>query len=1204
MKNIEKKCQLFLSYSSKDKEISDVVYGKLRLEGFDVWRDQERLETDWSKEIASALAGIDILILLWSKYAKQSNIVKNEWLTARAIGKRIIPYIMPNSPKLPKPLYNLHGITFDEVSKDIEKLIDRFNGNSNFLNVNYDYSILAINSYIPFNPNPIFTGRQEDLVELYFNMIGDINKVGINHVGAIGMGGVGKTQLVVEFAYRFSFAFDKIYWIQAFDHNKWLIQFVELARDRLCLSIKYSNSSEANKLYILKLQQYFKNNTNTLIIMDNVSDPKHLNNNTFLLGLTPLTLGCNILFTTRKYFNLPNVIYQKVKILSSGSSYELLTYNRKPDNPREEQMARSICSSVGCLPLALYIAASYINKYSDVSFADYYNELKQNKLGTIDIEEISHEELATRHESAVKVTLESQWKMLSNEDAKNLFLLSGFFSESFIISKAILDLLSGISFGKSKLNRVFDKSINMLKELNLIEELESNQKAIWLHPLIRDFSRSLLSENSKESLRCFAAINFRKAYNDLLRLENEFLVRGVDEIINDINIVIELFEKDNEKLQELNTLHRLLSSEKSNLRCYQSDGFMPEYFFYQQLHYRAFKLDFHILSIKYYTAIKNIKNLIFKIVGVSSYENSSFVETFNIDKCKIISVSLGKDGKFALVATEKALQLIELDSFNVLRIFKNQKIKKHMLLPDNKRVIIQSSNMCSLSMLNLENGEILKEFAIYSAVSSNPILTFNLSKDVKHCVSMHSGNLFNEYIIIFHDIDSGQIIKKNKFNYNSYGPTYFLGVSEDAHWILQGGLGGLVTILGKENEEYINKGQFMSHKPRGWGRSSSLTSIETGYLTPDARFALTGADDMNVAFYEMDKLNFKHKSLFKEHSERICAASISLNGKKGLTGDESGNLILWDLTNIRPRCLEGHSKKITMLSISQNGKYAITGSLDADVILWDVETMKMIQTLKGEYYRSVNHDSDITDGNISADGSIISSVSSCGRIILWNPHTDKTQRFYCLEPPERFKNILRLSNNNQFVMSFVGRNDFTLWTINGHDYNGETKECSKVFTFEGHTDVVKDVKFSQNGLFALSCSVDKTLILWDIKSCKYLRVFEGHLGPVEVVDFSKNGKFALSGSSDNTMILWDLEFGESVFTFEGHTKKVLSVTFSDDNKRALSCSADKTLILWDIEKCKILNRLAVSHEVTCLKLIGDKVIFGDDSGILHFLKIE
>ncbi|MFZ0512165.1 MAG: hypothetical protein WAM14_11210, partial [Candidatus Nitrosopolaris sp.] len=64
----------------------------------------------------------------------------------------------------------------------------------------------------------------------------------------VGMGGIGKSQLVIELAYRFSFAFpDGIYWVQAADSKQWLKQFVVLAKEYL--QLKISNSQDADRQY-------------------------------------------------------------------------------------------------------------------------------------------------------------------------------------------------------------------------------------------------------------------------------------------------------------------------------------------------------------------------------------------------------------------------------------------------------------------------------------------------------------------------------------------------------------------------------------------------------------------------------------------------------------------------------------------------------------------------------------------------------------------------------------------------------------------------------------------------------------------------------------------------------------------------------------------------------------------------------------------
>ena len=118
------KTKVFISYSSKDRADAETIH-KALAKHFDVWRDQTRLETDWSREIALALADADLVCLIWSGSSSQSKWVKHEWLTARALEKPIIPCLFPGAPSLPEPIHNLHGVSFSDIKDGCRKLIER-----------------------------------------------------------------------------------------------------------------------------------------------------------------------------------------------------------------------------------------------------------------------------------------------------------------------------------------------------------------------------------------------------------------------------------------------------------------------------------------------------------------------------------------------------------------------------------------------------------------------------------------------------------------------------------------------------------------------------------------------------------------------------------------------------------------------------------------------------------------------------------------------------------------------------------------------------------------------------------------------------------------------------------------------------------------------------------------------------------------------
>jgi hypothetical protein len=136
-------------------------------------------------------------------------------MTARALGKIIKPILFSkdfSSLKLPKPIENVEAIVDLEkvidIEKNIQKLqypLDLLRKEKNSFDFKYDYNILPVKHRIPFLPNPDFIGRADELVKLYLDVIGGLNKLNYAHIGIVGIGGVGKTQLAVEFTYRYAY---------------------------------------------------------------------------------------------------------------------------------------------------------------------------------------------------------------------------------------------------------------------------------------------------------------------------------------------------------------------------------------------------------------------------------------------------------------------------------------------------------------------------------------------------------------------------------------------------------------------------------------------------------------------------------------------------------------------------------------------------------------------------------------------------------------------------------------------------------------------------------------------------------------------------------------------------------------------------------------------------------------------------------------
>jgi|GEM_PF-1620273 len=126
--------KVFISYrrkdSPRDKQIAQIVELFLEYEKHEVWRDEESIipGTYWPSEIYKHLGWCQVLVLLWSRSAKDSEWVQKEYQHAHANNKRIITLWL-DKLELPPELQFIEAIEFHEFGKalhDLSKALRRF----------------------------------------------------------------------------------------------------------------------------------------------------------------------------------------------------------------------------------------------------------------------------------------------------------------------------------------------------------------------------------------------------------------------------------------------------------------------------------------------------------------------------------------------------------------------------------------------------------------------------------------------------------------------------------------------------------------------------------------------------------------------------------------------------------------------------------------------------------------------------------------------------------------------------------------------------------------------------------------------------------------------------------------------------------------------------------------------------------------------
>ena len=148
---------------------------------------------------------------------------------------------------------------------------------------------------VPFPRNTDFVGRDGDLARLRVTLSGP-GPVGIRPAGLTGMGGIGKTQLAVEYVYRHKDDYpDGIFWIDA--AGSMAEGFARLASDHRSKWIELDRPRDEQ---IRSAFAALNQRPQGLLVLDNVPDPAAIAV-PLLPDCVPEDLRCRLLFTTRRH---------------------------------------------------------------------------------------------------------------------------------------------------------------------------------------------------------------------------------------------------------------------------------------------------------------------------------------------------------------------------------------------------------------------------------------------------------------------------------------------------------------------------------------------------------------------------------------------------------------------------------------------------------------------------------------------------------------------------------------------------------------------------------------------------------------------------------------------------------------------------------------------------------------------------------------
>lgn len=220
---------------------------------------------------------------------------------------------------------------------------------------------------IPYRRNPFFTGREQLLTQLRTNLT--TKKVtAVTQAQAVnGLGGIGKTEIVIEYAYLYRSQYGAVFWMNAASRETLFADFTTIA-NLLHIPVPDERDQEA---IVKTVNSHVAAHADYLLIFDNADDLSLLDN------FMPLDYLCHILITTREHATSRLAVNLEIASMDDKEGIEMLLRRAKvlvsdqsiEQIPQQErETATHIVQTMDGLPLALDQAGAYIEE-TQCSFA-------------------------------------------------------------------------------------------------------------------------------------------------------------------------------------------------------------------------------------------------------------------------------------------------------------------------------------------------------------------------------------------------------------------------------------------------------------------------------------------------------------------------------------------------------------------------------------------------------------------------------------------------------------------------------------------------------------------------------------------------------------------------------------------------------------------------------------------------------------------
>ncbi|MBP5973571.1 tetratricopeptide repeat protein, partial [Brasilonema sp. CT11] len=336
--------------------------------------------------------------------------------------------------------------------------------------------------HIPYFPAINFVGREEELQTIHQAFQSSTKPVAISAVA--GMGGLGKTQLAIQYAYQHQADYPGgVCWFNARESDL-ATELIYHVQERLNLKVPQQIQERPRTLaqQVEWCWQHWKPPEGlVLVVLDDVTDMA------IAKKVLPRTNvhRFRFLITTRvQNLELESVKKIPLLVLLPKDALKLLNNILGPRDTRikeELQAAHHLCRRLGYLPLGLELVGYYlVNDPDYISLAEMLERLEAR--GLTDEEFKRDQATLSPAELGVMKAFELSWEEF-DAPARLVGCLLSLFNPDEIPWKLVEFVSDALGWKKTDV----DKAKKQLYKLHFFQRLEKKGGYCQIHPLIRDF---------------------------------------------------------------------------------------------------------------------------------------------------------------------------------------------------------------------------------------------------------------------------------------------------------------------------------------------------------------------------------------------------------------------------------------------------------------------------------------------------------------------------------------------------------------------------------------------------------------------------------------------------------------------------------------------------------------------------------------------